>query len=63
MVGKLKVVLNKEKSDRVAEVPRVELSVAHDVVHCAVLDSTWIPHLCHNTMHVFTQDSFLELQT
>ena len=40
MVGKLKVVLNKEKSDRVAEVPRVELSVAHDVVHCAVLDST-----------------------
>ena len=59
MVGKLKVVLNKEKSDRVAEVPRVELSVAHDVVHRAVLDSTWIPHLRHNYMHVILKTLFL----
>ena len=62
MVGEFKVVLNKEKSDRVAEVPRVELSVAHDVVHRAVLDSTWIPHLRYNSA-CSTQDSFLELQT
>ena len=62
MVGKLKVVLNKEKSDRVAEVARVELSVAHDVVHRAVLDSTWIPHLRYE-FACNTLDSFLELQT
>merc|ERR1711990_1318582 len=37
MVGKLEIVLDKEKSDRVAEVARVELSGAHDVVHRAVL--------------------------
>ena len=60
MVGELKIILNKEKSDRVAKVVRVELSVAHDVVHRAVLDSTWIPHLRHNYMQV---DSFIELQT
>ena len=59
MVGKLKIVLNKEKSDRVAEVARVELSVAHDVAHRAVLDSTWIPHLCDNTMHVILTTVFL----
>ena len=49
MVGKLEIVLDKEKSDRVAKVARVELSVAHDVVHRAVLDSTWIPHLLYNS--------------
>ena len=57
MVGKLKIVLNKEKSDRVAEVARVELSVAYNVVHRAVLDSTWIPHLRHNYMH---EDYFMD---
>ena len=62
MVGKLKVVLNKEKSDRVAEVARVELSVAHDVVHRAVLDSTWIQHLRYE-FACSTQDFFLKLQT
>ena len=65
MVGKLKIVLDKEKSDRVAEVARVELSVAYNVVHRAVLDSTWIPHLRRNFMQYActTQDSFIELQT
>ena len=59
MVSKLKIVLNKKKSDRVAEVSRVELSVAHDVAHRAVLDSTWIPHLRHNYMYVILKTVFL----
>ena len=59
MVGKLKVVLDKEKSERVAEVAKVELGGAQDVVHRAVPDSTWIPYLRHNYA-CSTQDSFLE---